>query len=80
MLEVGKRVVPILQEFGIEGFVIAGYARFDGEHLERFVGGMNTQHDPAIADGLAKLIAFSSVWAAPDFRFDQPPHEKQPGT
>ena len=74
LTEVGKRIVPILQEFGIEGVSMAGYIRCDGTQLERFTSGFVANNDASISDGLGQLAVFSAMWAA------GPQHHKLPST
>lgn len=64
LAEVGRRIVPILEEFGIEGFVMTGYIRCNDGKLERFSAACTTKDNAAINDGLAKVAAFSTMWAA----------------
>ncbi len=71
IVEVGKRILPILQEFGIESCMICGYIRID-DKVERFVA-MNIMRDDAgQVDGMRQPAAFATIWAAPD----QPPTQE----
>ncbi len=58
----GERVIPILQEFGVTGFVLTGYVE-DADGKRNRVLFVNTQKDPAMEDGLRPLIQFSHMWA-----------------
>lgn len=71
LIEVGKRVAPILSEFGLESYVLTGYIRTE-ERLERFVAVFAPRDNPAMADGLGQLISFSTIWAAPALH-EEPP-------
>lgn len=61
---IGRKIVPTLEEFGIEGFVITGYIKCDGDRVERFTACCTPKKNAAIEDGLGKLAIFSSMWAA----------------
>lgn len=74
-----ERVAPMLQEMGVEGFVIAGYMT-DGERkFGRFALSVTT--NPMAEDGLLPLTRFAAMWSAPAAEFAPPPplHEDHPG-
>ena len=73
----GPRLVPILQEFGVEALVVAGYISTDGVHCERFVAGMIPPDDAPKQDGMRHLLTFATIWAAPA-RPNPPQTETQP--
>lgn len=64
MAELGKRIVPIMQEYGLVAFVIAGYVEDGDGKVKRFCVAQ-TGGNPAFEDGLRPLINFSLIWAAP---------------
>ncbi len=70
LVEIGKRVLPILQEFGVEACVILGYIRTE-EKTERFVAVNVPRNDASQVDGMRQPVLFATMWAAPDH--PQPP-------
>lgn len=66
-----ERVLPLLEELGVEGCVIAGYAADGDGKLHRFVSG-TTNRNPAIEDALSKWTFALSMWAAPAQEFGPP--------
>lgn len=79
MRALGERVIPILQEFGVTGFVLAGYVENPEGNRERLLF-VNTHGDPAMEDGLRPLIQFGHIWShvpqqEPD---EQPPPDRTP--
>jgi hypothetical protein len=76
---ISERVVPILEEVGVEGFILFGYrADADGK-LQRFTA-FQIGKNPAIEDALSKWAGAISMWAAPPSEFGPPPDaEKPPG-
>lgn len=62
MRALGERVIPILQEFGVTGFVLTGYVENSDGKRERILF-VNTQGDPAMEDGLRPLIQFGHMWS-----------------
>ena len=79
----GERILPQLQEMGVDGFVMAGYVT-DGEgKMSRFAS-MLTNKSPAIEDGLSKLAVYLAMWSAPAVEFTPPaptpaPEPDRPG-
>lgn len=63
MTELAKRVVPIMQEFGLSAFVLAGY-KDDGQGNVRRVVIANTAGNPAYQDGLRPMARFAFLWGA----------------
>ncbi len=70
LVEAGKRIIPILQEFGVESCVLMGYMRAE-EKLERFVCVNVPRDDVSQADGMRQPMLFATMWAASDH--PQPP-------
>ncbi len=72
-----RRLSPHLEELGVEGFVIVGYARKPDGHTTHLVA-INPGQDAAIRDGLRPAIMFAMGWSgalaapAPDEK-DHPP-------
>lgn len=62
IVEVGKRIVPILQEWGIESAVVIGYIRTE-DKLQRFVSANLKKDDAAQVDGLRQVVMFAAMWA-----------------
>ncbi len=62
MNQMREQVVPRLQEFGMEAFVIVGYVRLEGDVLQR-VCIANDGGNPAYQDGLRPVIHFASMWS-----------------
>lgn len=73
--EIGKKIVPILEEFGIEGFVIGGYIQVHEGRIERFTAACMPKDNAAITDGLGHLVAFTGMWAANAAPRTSPPDE-----
>lgn len=71
-----ERVVPLLEELGIEGFVLAGYATDGDGHMGRFAVGQ-TNRNAAIEDGLRQMCHIATMWSAPAQEFG-PPSAKEP--
>lgn len=67
-----NRIVPRMQEAGIEAFVMVGYAKFDGESLKRFVF-VNDGKNPAYADGLQPVIRVGAIWGQDSLDLPPPP-------
>lgn len=75
-----QRIVPRMQEAGIEAFALVGYAKFDGEHLTRFVI-VNDGDNPAYQDGLRPVVQFARFWGMEAAEFPpQPPPAGSPPT
>lgn len=56
-----QRIVPIMQDFGLSGFVLVGYLSDADGNLKR-VCIANTMKNPAFEDGLRPLIQFAHIW------------------
>jgi hypothetical protein len=65
-----ERVVPMLSEIGVEGFVIAGYVTDGDRRSGRFA--MCIANSPPVEDGLRQLATFAGMWAAPAAEFAPP--------
>jgi hypothetical protein len=63
MTALAERVVPIMQDYGLSGFVLIGYLSDADGGLKR-VCIVNTARNPAIEDGLRPLIHAAHVWGA----------------
>ena len=66
----------MLQELGIEGFVIAGYLSNGDGKVGRFA--MCVANSPPVEDGLRHLATFSGMWAAPAEEFTPPAQPEPP--
>ena len=62
-MELGRRIVPVMQEYGMTAFVIAGYME-DGEGTVKRFCIAQTGGNPAYEDGLRPLVNFSAMWGA----------------
>lgn len=62
LLEIGKRMTPVLQEYGVEGCVFTGYMRLGDGHVEKFVAVNLPKGDVSQRDGLSPVIAFVTMW------------------
>ncbi len=71
----GERVIPVLQEMGVDGFVAAGYIS-DGEGKMGRFAICHVNKNPAIEDGLRNLATFASMWSGPAKEFGPPPPDK----
>lgn len=60
--ELHRRINPHLEELGIEGFVMMGYARQPNGRMVRVVA-INDGRDAAIGDGLRPAILFAMGWS-----------------
>ena len=74
-----ERVLPILEELGVEGFVMGGYVSDSEGKLTRFASA-NISKNPAIEDGLSKWAIALSMWSAPPQEFAPPPAASAPKT
>jgi len=63
MQELAKRIIPVMQEYGLSAFVIAGYFE-DGEGGIKRGLIVNTQRNPAFEDGLRPIIQIAAIWGA----------------
>lgn len=63
--------MPLLEEAGIDGFVIAGYVNQGDGKLVRLAM-VCTGKNVAVEDGLRSVATFVSMWSAPCQEFNQP--------
>ncbi len=68
---VGERITPILNEFGLESYVMMGYMRCD-DKLERFLALAIKREEVSQVDAMRQVAAFGMAWASPDTQ-PQPP-------
>jgi hypothetical protein len=69
-----ERAVPLLNEFGLRGFVLVGYLESaDGKKQRVCIA--NTDHDAALEDGLRPMIQFAHMWGASTQPPPMPPTE-----
>ena len=59
--QIAQRVVPQLQELGIEAFTFAGFLT-DGEGVVHKITFGYPGNNPAYADSLRKIQAVSNMW------------------
>lgn len=71
-----RRILPVMQEFGLSAFVLVGYLEDGQGKLQRVVIA-NTQRNPAFEDGLRPVMHFAQIWGASSASFapnpDSPP-------
>ncbi len=65
MTHISEKIIPQLQEFGIESFVFAGYVRDGDGKVSRVTMGAPGAH-PAYADGLKNLGVMMAAWGHGD--------------
>lgn len=58
-----ERIVPIMQDFGLSGFVLIGYMETTDGPMRR-VCVANTAKNPAFEDGLRPMIHAAHLWGA----------------
>lgn len=75
-----ERAIPLLNEFGLEGFVLFGYLADAGGSLRR-VCIANTAGNPAFEDGLRQFLVMGQIWGASSASLapnpDSPPKEAE---
>ena len=72
MNALAQRIVPVMQDYGLSGFVLIGYLS-DAEGNLRRVCIVNDGKNPAIQDGLRPLIQMAHVWGAAPPETSLPP-------
>lgn len=65
-----ERIIPQLKELGVEGFSIVGYMTDGDGRMGRFA--LAQASNPAVSDGLQKMICLSAMWSAPAQEFGAP--------
>lgn len=61
--DITRKLRPILEERGVEGFVLMAYVKLDEDQMARILVTL-TNKNVAIEDGLRPAVRFAMVWAA----------------
>lgn len=64
-IEVKKRIAPILAEFGLDAWLLMGYATDGNGHRGRAAIG-HMPADPVMRDAMRPIVTFAHMWVTPD--------------
>lgn len=63
--EIKRRIGPVLEELGIDSWILMGYATDgEGRRGRAAIGHINS--DPVMRDAMRPIVAFAHAWSQPD--------------
>lgn len=73
--QIKDRIGPVLSEFGIEAWMLMGYATDGNGQRGRAVLG-HMPNDPVMRDAMRPIVTFAQIWVTPDG--SEAPHGRNP--